>query len=72
MAREIKMLILGKMLIGEDQDRVFCKRFFDCQKVGGIELPRQVDIANFSSEAWRDWIERYGHIIPLQPEIWRS
>ena len=39
MAREIEVLVLREMLIGEDQDRVLCERILDGAEVGRIDPP---------------------------------
>src|SRR6516164_5586638 len=59
--REVEMLVLREKLIGENQDRILGEGFFDCLEVGRGDLFRQVDIADFSSEAGRDRIDGYGH-----------
>src|SRR5262249_46551201 len=59
--REVEMLVLREKLIGENQDRILGEGFFDCLEVGRGDLFRQVDIADFGSEAGRDGIDGYGH-----------
>src|SRR5262245_30805407 len=59
--REVEMLVLREKLIGENQDRILGEGFFDCLEVGRGDLFRQIDIADFSSEAGCDRIDGYGH-----------
>ena len=61
------MLVLRKMLVGKDQDRVVGERFIDCGQVGGPDGTRQVDIANLGSKPRRDRIDDYGHSDRLSP-----
>ncbi len=66
MPREVEMLVLRQMLIGEDQDRVSRERVLDRRNVGRRDLFRQIDIADFGGEAWRDRTDgdRHGHCLP--------
>jgi hypothetical protein len=64
---EVEMLVLRKMLVGKDQDRVVGERFIDCGQVGGPDGTRQVDIADLGSKARRDRIDDYGHSDRLPP-----
>jgi hypothetical protein len=61
MPGEIEVLVLGEMLIGEDQDRVLRERILDCREVVRVDFPRQVDIADFRSEGRRDRTDGYSH-----------
>ena len=58
---EVEMLILREMLIGKDQDCVLGEGVFDPVQIRGVNWRRQVDVANFGSEAWRDRIDGDGH-----------
>src|SRR5215831_17596573 len=53
-AREVEMLILQKMLIREDEHRVFCESIFDRAVFGGFNLLRQIDVADLGSKTRRD------------------
>src|SRR5262245_38916906 len=54
MAREFEMLILRKMLVGEDQHRVFRKRIFDRTIIRGLDWLRQIGVADLSGKIRRD------------------
>jgi hypothetical protein len=58
---EIEMLILGKMLIREDQDSVFDEGSVDRGKVSRRDFFGQVDIAHFRCERGRDRDDGDGH-----------
>jgi hypothetical protein len=58
---EIEMLILGKMLIREDQDSVFDEGFVDRGKISRLDFFRQFDIAHFRCERGRDRDDGDGH-----------
>src|SRR5262245_59331387 len=64
MAREVEMLILREMLIGEDQHRVFRKGIVDSDVIGGLDLLRQIDVSDLSGKTWRDRNDRDGHVFP--------
>jgi hypothetical protein len=68
-ACEIEMLILRKMLIGEDQHGVFCKGIFDREEIGGFDLLRQIDVADLSGKTWRDRNNRDGHVLILEVAV---
>ena len=69
MPGEIEVLVLGEMLIGEDQDRVLRERILDCREVVRVDFPRQVDIPDFRSEGRRDRTGGYGHGRCLQTRV---
>ena len=71
MLGKIEMLVLREMLIGEYQDRVVRKGVLDGLQVGGFDRTRQIDIADFGSEARRNRNDGDGHVdVPprLSPE----
>src|SRR5262249_24991838 len=71
MAREVEMPILRKILIGENQHRIFCKGVFDRTVIGWLDLLRQIDIADLSGKTRRDRKNCDGHVCPHIPIIAR-
>src|SRR5262249_42453721 len=60
-ARKLEMLILRKLLIGKDQDRVFCEGVLQRQQVGRLDRPRQIDVTDLGGEARRHRRDCNGH-----------
>ena len=61
-AREIEVLILRKVLVGEDQHCVFSEGIFNREVIGWLlDRPREINVSDLSGKARRNRKNADGH-----------